>query len=450
MVRFSVGKLFLRRLVVSSLSLALVLASHPTAHAQIVQRQVAGVRIDADGILRVQDRDETNELKAAQEKAAQRVPGEFNQKSDLRKVSLRRLEAAIAEAKINGSQLPDEIKYLAGMQRVRYVFVYPDQQDIVIAGPGEGWKINDQGEVVGKTSGKPVLMLDDLLVALRAAGRPQQESISCSIDPTAEGLSRLQAIAKSLRQGSGVLKQIEETLGMQTISVTGIPADSHFARVIVAADYKMKRLAMNLDKSPVNGMPSYMDMISAGPKGMNNMLPRWWLAPNYDALLTDGEGTAWEFRAAGVKCVAEEDFLTATGERQRQTKQSGPIKKWADTMTAKYEELSAKDVVFGQLRNCIDLAVVAALITKERLDERAGHSFNLLTDATQLPTEQFHAPTKVPSTASVVTKPRSWVISASGGVQIESWSLADKAEANDTVAPARKQAESAAETWWWN
>ncbi len=450
MARFSVGKLISCRWAPSLLAVAWLLTSHPVALAQIVQRQVGGVWIDADGILRNQDRDETNALKAKQEIAAQAVPGDLNEKSDLRKVSLRRLEAAIAETETNGNPLPDEIKYLAGMERVQYVFVYPEQQDIVIAGPGEGWKINAQGEVVGKTSGKPVLLLDDLLVALRTASRARRESISCSIEPTAEGLSRLKAIAKSLRQGEGVLKTIEDTLGMQTISVTGVPADSHFARVIVAADYKMKRLAMNFDKSPVRGMPSYMEMIGAGPKGMNNMLPRWWLAPNYDSLLTDGEGTAWEFRAAGVKCVAEEDFMNASGERVPQTKQSGPIKKWADTMTAKYEELSAKDVVFGQLRNCIDLAVVAALITKEHLDERAGHSFSLLMDESQLPTEQFHAPTQVPSKASVVRKGSTWVISASGGVQIDAWSLAEKAEANDAVAPARKQAESDTNLWWWN
>ena len=41
-------------------------------------------------------------------------------------------------------------------------------------------------------------------------------------------------------------------------------------------------------------------------------------------------------------------------------------------MTAHYDELSTKDVVFGQLRNCIDLAVVAALVAKERLNEKTG------------------------------------------------------------------------------
>ena len=443
------GKACLRRWV-APLVAAFALASYSAVQAQVVQRSVAGVSIDADGILRNQDRDDTKGLHNERAKAAQEVPGKLNEPVELRKVSLRRLEDAIAECKSNNKPLPDEIKYLAGIQRIRYVFVYPEQQDIVIAGPGEGWKIGSQGEVVGKTTGKPVMLLDDLLVALRSAERARQESISCSIDPTPEGLTKLQAVAKSLRQGPGVIEMIENTLGLQTISVTGIPAESHFACVIVAADYKMKRLAMNLDKAPVSGMPSYMEMIGAGPKGMNNMLPRWWLAPNYDALLTDGEGTAWEFRAAGVKCVAEEDFLTASGGRERQVKVGGPIKKWADLMTAKYEELSAKDVVFGQLRNCIDLAVVAALVTKERLGERAGHSFSLLMDSDQLPSDQYYAPKQVPSKASVMVKRGSWVISASGGVQIDSWVLADKAEPAESLAPLRKKAESAAKTWWWN
>ena len=46
--------------------------------------------------------------------------------------------------------------------------------------------------------------------------------------------------------------------------VNGVPADSHFARVLVAADYRMKRLAMNFDPSPVNGLPSYLHMIKPG------------------------------------------------------------------------------------------------------------------------------------------------------------------------------------------
>ena len=43
----------------------------------------------------------------------------------------------INDCRQNNRPLPDEVKYLAGLQRIRYVFVYPEQQDIVLAGFGE-------------------------------------------------------------------------------------------------------------------------------------------------------------------------------------------------------------------------------------------------------------------------------------------------------------------------
>ena len=67
------------------------------------------------------------------------------------------------------SHCPTPIKYLAGLQRIHYVFVYPEQKDIVLVGPGEGWKVDAKGNVVGITTGRPVMLLDDLLVALRTA-----------------------------------------------------------------------------------------------------------------------------------------------------------------------------------------------------------------------------------------------------------------------------------------
>ena len=107
----------------------------------------------------------------------------------MRKISLRALEAACQHFLTeNSGKLPDEIKYLGGLQRIQYVFVYPEQNDIVLAGPAEGWKIDEAGNVVGVTTGRPVLQLDDLLVALRTVSSARQGAISCSINPTAEGM----------------------------------------------------------------------------------------------------------------------------------------------------------------------------------------------------------------------------------------------------------------------
>ena len=223
------------------------------------------------------------------------------------------------------------MKYLAGLQHIQYVFVYPELGDIVLAGPGEGWKINDAGDLVGLTTGRPVMWLDDLLVALRTAEATRQTGISCSIDPTSDGIVRVTSLlAKMHRDGFGTnpadleegMQAIEQTLGPQMVSIKGIPADSHFARVIVAADYQMKRLAMNFDPSPVKGLPSFLQMITSGKRRPKNMIPRWWLEPNYESLLVSPDGLAFEIRGASVKAMTEEDFVAANGSRERSGKAS--------------------------------------------------------------------------------------------------------------------------------
>lgn len=70
------------------------------------------------------------------------------------------------------------------------MLLYPESNDIVIAGPGEGWKLDGKGNMVGVTTGRPVLNLEDLLVAFRTARAARQGQLSCSIDPTAEGRQR--------------------------------------------------------------------------------------------------------------------------------------------------------------------------------------------------------------------------------------------------------------------
>ena len=83
-------------------------------------------------------------------------------------------------------------------------------------------------------------------------------------------------------------------------------------------------------------------------------------------------------------------------------------------MTANYEELSQQDAIFGQLRNCIDMAVLAALISKENLAEKSGWNMSLLV-SDELPVEAYHAPQQVDSQASALRHKGDWIVSVSGG-----------------------------------
>ena len=443
----------LRRALALAAAAAMALFAGNVSQAQVVNQAVGGVAISTEGVLSKVETSPLKQLIEARRKQLGQLPGDLNKPAKLRMVSLRRLQDAVAAAQAQNQPLPEAVRYLAGLQRVEYVFVDPAAHDIVLAGPADGWTVNDGGEVVGRTNGQPVLHLDDLLVALRSADAARRGGISCSIDPTAEGLAQFRAFIskqKTIGDPEQTLANIEKALGPQRISVNGVPDSSHFAVVMVAADFRMKRLAMNFEPAPVKGMPSYLEMIGAGPK-VQNMLPRWWLAANYEPLLKDEDGLAWQLRGVGVKCMTEEDYVSDAGDRKHTGKAGVSAQKWADTMTAKYAELSAKDSVFGELRNCMDLAVIASLIMQEHMDDKADLRLTLLEDGKKLPVEQFQTPKQVDSKASMIKKGHNYLISASGGVQFQPWAIIRESKVADSgTLPRAAAKQPAGNSWWWD
>jgi hypothetical protein len=413
-------------------------------------RSVGGVAINPDGVLEAPTVQDERELEQLREKTVLKPPAALEEFTELRAVSLKQLEAKLAQCAKDGKPIPEEVLYVAGLQRVRYVFVYPDRNDIVLAGPAEGWKMDGLGNVVGATTDRPVLMLDDLMTALRSGASSRTEPITCSIDPRKEGIQQLQALLSGLRtigNPEETMSQIEDALGPQEISVTGVPDTSHFARVMVAADFRMKRLAMDFEPAPVKDMPSFLSMMKDTGRGMSNMMPRWWLAPKYEPMAKTADGLAWELRGPGVKCLTNEDYINEAGEKQTTDAKNPTAEKWAATMTDKYSELAEQDSTFGQLRNIMDLAVIGALIEKERLLDIAGLQLPRL--LSEEPLDRYPAPKQTASKASAVKQGRDWLISASGGVEMLPWQIASEAETVDSVGKVRSELSADVKEFWW-
>jgi len=415
---------------------------------------VGGVSISPTGVLSQPTAKEQQLRRDEMLKEAHKAPGELNEAVELRMISLRGLEEALTKAAGKAvEELPQDLRYLAGIQRVKYVFVYPEERDIVLAGPGEGWKVDDKGNVIGVTTGRPVLRLEDLMIAFRTVENARQGNVTCSIDPSPEGRKRLENfLSKQGTFNAGVTDGVEKALGPQVITLSGVPTSSRFARTMVASDYKMKRMAMQLEKAPVAGLPSFVEMLVKSNARIDNMMPRWWLACDYEPLAKAEDGLAWELRGRGVKVMTEDELITADGD-VKQTGKANPVaQKWADTMTAKYDELSVKEPAFGDLRNIMDMAVIAALISKERMESKASLSLTHLVNATDAVKESvFPAPKMVDTQCSAVKRGKDWVITASGGVAINSWEIASKNVVDEKVAAVRNQAAGRpAEQMFWN
>jgi len=63
-----------------------------------------------------------------------------------------------------------EMQFLAGLQRIDYVFVYPTEKTSS-CGPAEGYVIDSAGRAIGKLDRAPALRLDDLMWRLRRSSR---------------------------------------------------------------------------------------------------------------------------------------------------------------------------------------------------------------------------------------------------------------------------------------
>jgi len=419
------------------------------------QQQVGGISIDAAGVVGEPVAKAKELLLDELRKTVKDADAEMNVPTEIRKISLKGLLAAIEHAQRNNlRQLPDEVRFLAGLQRIEYVLVYPELNDIVLAGPGEGWTIDEDANVVGITTGRPVLRFDDLLVAFRSVETARTEGISCSIDPSEEGLRNLQRVLQQIKR-SGIRPQVAEqqmrdAFGPQNITFTGIPTNSHFARILVAADYRMKRIAMELSPSPVRQLPSYVSLIK-NKRGDSRANPRWWLACNYEPVAKSEDGLVWQIRGQGVKTLTEDEVINDAGERTALGKQSPAAAKWAKLMTDNYEELSAEDKVFAKLRNLMDMCVVAAIIERHDLRGTAGCELSLLYDAkNDVEVEEWNAAKTVAPQFSFIRSRTGLIVTASGGIDVGSWEVADKTEVVAKVAQLHSAAKSKTKSWWWN
>jgi hypothetical protein len=136
--------------------------------------------------------------------------------SKLRKVSLTALEAEIGKSLAENRQLSEAMKHLAGLTRVQ--------------------------------------------------------------DPTQEGLRDMQRFLMSLgavRPGDAprIVEGLKTSLGLQKVSIRGVSPRTHFAQVLVEADYRMKMIGIGLE-NPGVGIVSYE--AKANPATVaQNALKRW-------------------------------------------------------------------------------------------------------------------------------------------------------------------------------
>ncbi len=426
-----------------------------------------GVRVAPTGLLhRLSTEEQSGTLAAlgAQSRKAD-LNADVARRSDLRLVSLTRLEKAVAQRIAEGQPVPETMAQLAGLSQIKYIMVFPETHEIVIGGPAEAWNYNPQGQPISATSGRPTLQLDDLVTVLRTFARGDAD-FGCSINTRDAGVRALtDFVQKSNARGplspSSVknwVNQLQQKLGRQDIEIWGIPTDSRVARVIVEADYRMKLIG--IDKLEAGKeIPSYFDLLAANqPKNVQSMdALRWWLTMKYDAVSHSTDKTVFEIHGSSVLCQSENQFLTAEGKHVP-TGQSEPTNRaFAQNFTANYDKLAMRDPVFADMQNIFDLALVSAIIQNEKLNAKSGWDLGVFTPRGEYATAHYAVPKEIDSVVNHrVYNGRDIVVQVAGGVRGDVMSVAKDPKLNHesprlgSLAKTAKAPELPVGRWWWD
>jgi hypothetical protein len=338
---------------------------------------------------------------------------------------LNRLEAVVAQRVATGQGLTNEMRYLAGLTRIENVFVYPDTGDIVIAGPAEGFAPNIANRVVGMHTGRAVLELQDLVVALRAfppSGK-QTQAMVVSIDPTKEGLANMQQFLRNIQgrvtpnDAGRIAAGLRESMGLQNVRIHGISPKTHFAQVMVEADYRMKLIGIGLEVAPVR-IASWVSR--ANPRSVaRNALQRWYFTPNYECVRVSEDELAMALEGEGVKLISQDQMVQASGDRVVTGQVDRASHAFVQEFTRKYGELAKVEPVYAQLRNLIDMAIAAAFIQQYDYYGQAGWNMDVFGDESQFAVETYSAPTQVETAVNAVWRGSTLMTPIGGGVKIQ-------------------------------
>ncbi len=423
---------------------------------------VAGIDIDADNVLRVRSTDPR--LRQMQLQAAQRQRGGKIEVSPLRKVSLNRYEAAVAQAIKNGQDIDAMMSSVAGLTRLEYVMYLPGSSDIVIAGPAEEVVYDADGRSVGLKSGHPTLRLDDLIVALRASSPNERKPayISCSIDPTQDGLARMQQyivdLGSTISPGANVnaiAQGMKNSLGLQTVTIQGIPANTRFAQTLVEADYRMKLIGIGLERPPVR-MRSWVDRVPPSGGGANS-LQRWYFVADYEKVNVSPDGMVLQLTGQGVKLIGESERVDRNGNRSQTGGKGDPASnQFTHEFTEKFNLIADVTPVFFQMRNLFDLSVAATYIRNQDMYSSAAWDQGIFARESELPVEVVNPPEQVETAVNAIWRGGRLMTPIGGGVEISTQRVlkGDNVVESEELVKSQQNASApsdlAAGQWWWD
>ncbi len=373
-------------------------------------------------------------------------------------VSLRGVARQVVRQRLSGVAIDDELRHLAGLSRIQYVVLLPQQRDVVLVGPVGGIQ-SHQGWFRDRQSGLPALRLDFLTACLTAviAGQP----LGCSIDPTPQSLAAAAKVGTAIRDREVPLGMAEEALrqalGEQSIRVFGIAGDTPLAYLMVQADRHMKRLSLGLEPMP-RGIPNYLDLVTKhidrGPP--DGQLLRLWFTASRLAVRVCGNAQVYELAGRPMKLSSETQLSGPHGERL-DSPDDIRLVEFVNGFNKNLGDIIWAYPAYGALQSVYEAAGIAEILRRSDAHPWIAQLLAplLLDDASA---GVLSVPRRVESIATghwvKQRGKRHFILLASGGVRVEPSDTVrpqfESYPAIEAMAALAQPPDDQLQRWWWD
>ncbi len=297
----------------------------------------------------------------------------------IRAVSLKSLQRQLGSCTPGGS-CSEELLKLGGLTRIQGYVLDDAGNDLILFGPAE-------------PESSP-LHTEDLVVALRNAWLKYAELKGdvryysypgCSLDPDPILLRQLEEIGDKLFSDSSSHEPENELAKWralctqpQTVSVQGVPFNSHFARVMVDADYYAKRLVDGSASLLLDGFENLVDMTldSVRQDRLKNQpitisascLNRFEFCPGENQYRYD-DGIVLIDKCP-VFLLTEEQYLTKDNEISGRGKPDPLAEKFACDFTRRYPEIARQKPIYRELEDLFRFVALAKIMKLKQVDNQ--------------------------------------------------------------------------------
>ncbi|MDI6783060.1 MAG: DUF1598 domain-containing protein [bacterium] len=321
--------------------------------------------------------------------------------SQLLAISLR-----VLQVQLKTGESSRDILTLGGIKRIDGFIVDDKNRDVIL---------------FGTTGSGPAIYFDDFVTALRSVWL-DNSAPGCSIDPTETTLLKIREVNKRFSQATSVAQaeQLLEEFKLvgaepQNVRVLTIPRNTHFAQVMVEADYFTKRISNGTAVTDLEGFKSLAEIatdklkhdVAAGKNSQMTMYNRFWFTPG-KVKFEPGNGIV-RLTACEVKLLTEQQFLSTQGKLVGSGNEQPLAQQFVREFTKRYDDIAGVAPKFAELKSLFRFVAIAKALNYADAFFTAGFEIDYFLNKYTV------RPARVPQTLPGITEIKKIVIPQNNG-----------------------------------